>query len=87
MRSKIICYLRLMITFSFRKRRYFILRRDIGELCYFDSLEKLTLLGTVPLSKDSIIWEVDPNDVDGVRNVIAVKSRGPQTLNDAFLMR
>ncbi len=39
----------------FRKRRYFIVRKDIRALCYYASKEDLTLLGSISLDENTRI--------------------------------
>lgn len=46
-----------MVTFK-RKKRYFILRRDISALCYYVSREDLTLLGSIPLDADTTLANI-----------------------------
>ena len=46
-----------------RKKRYFILRKDIHSLSYFPSAESMTLLGSIKLERGSSIEYVHPNDV------------------------
>jgi hypothetical protein len=48
--------------FSFRKKRYFILRSDIRELCYYVSEEQLTLIGSIAIDSNTIIWNVNEKD-------------------------
>ena len=43
------------MPFMTRKKRYFILRKDIRSLCYYVSREDLTLLGSVPLNEHTTI--------------------------------
>jgi hypothetical protein len=45
-----------------RKRRYFVLRKDIRSLCYYASREDLTLLGSIPLDIDTKLANVKPDD-------------------------
>lgn len=47
------------ISFLFsllRKRRYFILRSDIRELCYYVSEDHLTLIGSIAIDSNTMIW-------------------------------
>lgn len=52
----------LNIILSFRKRRYFILRSDIRELCYYPSAEQLTLIGSIAIDATTIVWNVSEKD-------------------------
>lgn len=45
-----------------RKRRYFVLRKDIRSICYYDNREGLTLLGSIPLDSETQITYVAPKD-------------------------
>lgn len=51
------------------KKRYFILRKDIQSLCYFDNKESMTLLGSISLDQNTV---VDIVDLDGCSNVLIV---------------
>ena len=44
------------------KRRYFVLRKDIRSICYYDNRENLTLLGSIPLDSETVITPVPPKD-------------------------
>lgn len=46
------------------KERYFILRRDIHVLCYYDHKDALSLLGTVPLSPTCVLFQIPSSDAD-----------------------
>ena len=48
--------------FYSRKKRYFVLRKDIRSICYYDSRESLTLLGSIPLDSETQISHVAPKD-------------------------
>lgn len=50
------------LSTSNRKRRYFVLRKDIRSLCYYASREDLTLLGSIPLDIDTKLANVKPDD-------------------------
>ena len=45
-----------------RKRRYFVLRKDIRSICYYDNRENLTLLGSIPLDSETVITPVPSKD-------------------------
>ncbi len=45
-----------------RKRRYFILRKDIHVLAYFPSSDSLTLLGSIKLEPNTVIEYLRPVD-------------------------
>lgn len=45
-----------------RKRRYFVLRKDIRSICYYDNRENLTLLGSIPLDSETKIQHILPKD-------------------------
>lgn len=53
--------LRFFLT-SNRKRRFFILRSDIRELCYYVSEEQLTLIGSIAIDANTIVWNVREKD-------------------------
>lgn len=53
----------------FRKKRYFILRKDIHVLCYYPSIDSFTLLGSVKLDRDTIIEYIKPADA-GVSHAV-----------------
>jgi hypothetical protein len=57
-----------------RKKRYFVLRKDIRSLCYYASREDLTLLGSIPLDIDTKLANVKPEDADGYQNVVAIET-------------
>ena len=40
--------------------RYFVLRKDIRALCYFESEDSLKLLGCIPLGMSTLISRVPP---------------------------
>jgi hypothetical protein len=48
--------------FCHRKRRYFILRKDIRALHYYSSREDMILLGSIDLSNDIRIVNIRPDD-------------------------
>lgn len=45
-----------MYWYFCRKTRYFILRKDIRTLCIFVSKEDLTLIGSIPLNKNVLVF-------------------------------
>eukprot|EP00601_Ochromonadales_sp_CCMP2298_P001116 CAMPEP_0173193340 /NCGR_PEP_ID=MMETSP1141-20130122/13905_1 /TAXON_ID=483371 /ORGANISM="non described non described, Strain CCMP2298" /LENGTH=601 /DNA_ID=CAMNT_0014117667 /DNA_START=69 /DNA_END=1871 /DNA_ORIENTATION=- len=55
------------------KKRYFVLRKDIRSLCYYDSRESLTLLGSIPLELETAVKVMPPREVDGYEHVIMMK--------------
>ncbi len=57
-----------------RKKRYFVLRKDIRSLCYYASREDLTLLGSIPLDIDTKLANVKPDAADGFQNVVAIET-------------
>jgi hypothetical protein len=62
-------YISLIITYWSlfnRKKRYFVLRKDIRSLCYYSSREDLTLLGSIPLDIDTKLMNVKPEDAGNV---------------------
>eukprot|EP01038_Epipyxis_sp_PR26KG_P012151 gene12151-16271_t len=56
------------------KKRYFILRKDIRSLCYFNSREDLTLLGSIPLDIETKLTNVKPEDCDGHDHVVSLET-------------
>lgn len=60
----IFCYI-----FS-RKKRYFILRKDIRALCYYVSREDLTLLGSVPLHENTTITNKVKSEESGTFEIL-----------------
>ena len=51
-----------------RKKRYFILRKDIRALNYYESQSDLTLLGSIPIHEDcelSVHWSKDTSGSSG----------------------
>lgn len=55
----------------YRKKRYFILRKDIRSLCYFESRDNLKLLGSIPLCVNTYILPVSPEKA-GMRNIVII---------------
>ena len=55
----------IFALFHPRKKRYFILRKDIRALCYYVSREDLTLLGSVPLNENTTITNKVKSDEAG----------------------
>jgi len=58
------------------KKRYFVLRKDIRSICYYDSRESLTLLGSIPLDSETVVKRIDPKarEADGNEHVIMMRS-------------
>lgn len=50
------------MTAKLRKRRYFILRKDIRALHYYSSREDMTLLGSIDLASETNVINVRPDD-------------------------
>lgn len=59
------------------KRRYFILRSDIRELCYYPSAEQLTLIGSIAIDSSTIVWNVSEKDDPMNRNSFVVRWHAP----------
>jgi hypothetical protein len=49
-------------VFVCRKKRYFILRKDIHVLSYYPNIDSFTLLGSVKLDSDTIIEYIKPSE-------------------------
>lgn len=64
--------------FLHRKRRYFILRKDIRAIHYYVSREDMTLLGAIDLDIDTRVANIRPDDpeADGFQNVIRIEADG-----------
>ena len=45
------------------KTRYFVLRSDIRELCYYSSKEDMTLIGSIRIDENTCVW-TNKNDED-----------------------
>jgi hypothetical protein len=70
---EIIIYIFIVIKliYIYRKRRYFILRRDIKQICYYPSEDQLTLIGTIPINDKMIIWNKN-NCEDGSNTTLYI---------------
>ena len=44
------------------KKRYFVLRGDIKELCYYASKEDMTLIGSIKIDKNTYVWTNKTDD-------------------------
>lgn len=63
----------------YRKRRYFILRKDIHALCYYSSQEDLVFLGSIHLGIDSQIKILTPVEAEGNENVVLIYNENEET--------
>lgn len=54
------------------KERYFILRRDLHKLCYYDARDTLVLLGSIELKPTSHVCRVNPEDADDYGNAFCI---------------
>lgn len=57
------------------KERYFILRRDLHKLCYYDERDTLVLLGSIELKPTSFICRINPEDADNYNNAFCIAER------------
>jgi len=61
------------------KKRFFILRSDIRELCYYPSAEQLTLIGSVAIDENTIIWNLSDTDTGVSANTaFAIRWHAPE---------
>jgi hypothetical protein len=56
----------ILLTLIVRKKRFFILRSDIRELCYYVSEDQLTLIGSIAIDANTIVWNVNAQDGEPV---------------------
>jgi hypothetical protein len=54
--------------FVVRKKRFFILRSDIRELCYYVSEDQLTLIGSIAIDANTIVWNVTEQETTDPMN-------------------